>query len=51
MCNGTLIVRPRSDSRHKTALDGAVGETLGYDQCPADEAGASWVTIAGMTYT
>ena len=33
------------------ALDGAVGETLGYDQCPADEAGASWVTIAGMAYT
>ena len=33
------------------ALDGAAGETLGYDQCPADEAGASWVTIAGMAYT
>lgn len=33
------------------ALDGTVGETLGYDQCPADEAGASWVTIAGMAYT
>ena len=33
------------------ALDGATGETLGYDQCPADEAGASWVTIAGMAYT
>ena len=33
------------------ALDGTRGETLGYDQCPADEAGASWVTIAGMAYT
>ena len=33
------------------ALDGAAGETLGYDQCPADESGASWVTIAGMAYT
>ena len=39
----SLFVRYRSDSMPKTVL--------GYDQCPADEAGASWVTIAGMAYT
>ena len=27
------------------------GDVLGYAQCPADDAGGSWVSIAGMAYT
>lgn len=32
-------------------LDGVRGELLGYNQCPADAQGSSWVSIAGMAYT
>ena len=31
------------------ALEPTVGRLQGYDQCPADAEGTSWVTIGGMT--
>ena len=31
-------------------LEGAQGEVTGYAQCPADQAGASWVSICGVGF-
>lgn len=31
-------------------LEGAQGEVAGYAQCPADQVGASWVSICGLSF-
>lgn len=31
-------------------LGNACGETIAYDQCPADDADSSWVSVAGMVW-